>query len=156
MLLLILTTTLRSFNWCLPILYYTQVTNDLQHCFLCVLVLTVAPKLGEVARISAEEIQVSWMAIEDEEDLGITSYVVKYRPEVSIQKRNTEDLAVRIETDQTNIVLSGLDPRVSYRISVAAKNRAGTGVFSEEVIMKCTSLFSVSLFIIRNVAIRDN
>lgn len=98
------------------------------------LVPTVAPKLGSITRISAKEIQVSWSPLAGGDEVAITGYVIKHRPVANIQRRNTEDLAVLIETNETSHVISQLDPRVSYGVSVAAKNAAGRGVFSEEFI----------------------
>ena len=97
----------------------------------------VAPKLGTVTRVSAQEVQVSWSPVAGDDKLVTTGYVVKHRPIVTIQKRNTEDLAVLVETNQTSHVISQLDPRVSYGVSVAAKNRAGRGVYSDEVVTEC-------------------
>jgi len=96
-----------------------------------------APPLGRrIVRTSALEIEISWNAVVDN-DSSITGYVVKYRPVTTLQRRNSEALAVVLETNQTNLVISGLDPRLSYGVSMAAKNRAGFGNFTEEVIIQC-------------------
>ena len=99
------------------------------------LVPSVAPRFGEVVRINAQEIQVTWNQITDGKE-GVTGYLVKYRPIFIIQKRNTEDLSIVIETTQTSFVISELDPRVSYGVSVAARNTAGVGIYSSEFIVK--------------------
>lgn len=96
----------------------------------------MAPIVETVTRISAEEIQVTWNPIVDDK-VAITSYVVKYWFIVAIQKRNTEDLAIQVETNQTNYLISQLDPRRSYGVSVAAKNGASLGRFSNAVITNC-------------------
>ena len=95
----------------------------------------IAPSVGTVERVSPEEIQVSWSY--NEEGVRLTGFVVKYRHVISIHKRNLEDLTVSIETNQSSCIITGLDPRLAYAVSVAAKNRAGPGVFSEEVIANC-------------------
>lgn len=99
----------------------------------------MAPVLGEIIRINAQEIQVTWSKIsEDGEGAGIevNGYLVKYRPLITIQKRNTEELAIVTETNQTSFLISKLDPRRSYGVSVAARNRAGVGVYSDEFVVK--------------------
>jgi len=74
--------------------------------------------------LSAEEVEVSWSSTEEEDD-NLTGHIVKYRPVISIRKRNLEDLAVTIESNQSSCIITSLDPRLAYVISVAARNRAG-------------------------------
>ena len=95
-----------------------------------------APQLGNIFRRSAQEIEISWSAVVDD-DYPITDYVVKYRPITTLQKRNAEDQAVLIETNETSFVISDLDPRNTYGVSVAARNRAGLGNFTEEALTEC-------------------
>ena len=95
-----------------------------------------APQLGSISRRSAQEIEISWSAVVDD-DYRITGYVVKYRPITTLQKRNAEDQAVLIETNETSLVISDLDPRITYGVSVAARNRAGLGNFTEEALTEC-------------------
>ncbi len=96
----------------------------------------MAPGLGRVIRKSAGEIEISWDTVVKEEE-PVTGYIVRYRPVVSNQRRrrNTEDLATLIETNQTSHVVTGLNPGISYAISVAAKNRAGIGPYSEDIVV---------------------
>ena len=98
----------------------------------------VAPTLGNVIRISAHEIQVTWTKISEDGEAGIevTGYLVKYHPIPTIQKRNTEDLSIEIATNQTSLVITKLDPRISYGVSVAARNRAGHGLYSDEFVVE--------------------
>lgn len=63
------------------------------------------------------------------------TYLVKYRPLQTVQKRNTDDLSVIVETNQTGYLISGLDPRFGYGVSVAASNGAGVGNYSQEVLV---------------------
>ncbi len=89
-------------------------------------------------RKSAGEIEISWDTVVKEEE-PITGYIIRYRPVVSNQRRrrnNTEDLATLIETNQTSYVVTGLNPGISYAISVAAKNRAGIGPYSEDIVVE--------------------
>ena len=94
------------------------------------------PELGSISRRSAQEIEISWSVVVDD-NYPITGYVVKYRPITILQKRNAEDLPVLIETNETNLVISDLDPRIAYGVSVAARNRAGLGNFTEEALTEC-------------------
>ena len=93
---------------------------------------THAPALGEIVRLSATEIQIRWSGGVATEGL---TYLVKYRPvfHSRVQRRNTDNLATIVETNQTDFLLTELDPRFVYAVSVAARNRAGAGNFSEEV-----------------------
>ena len=71
----------------------------------------------------------------------VDTYFVKYRPLQGVvrRKRNVEDTAVVVETNQTGYRISGLDPGLSYAVSVAAGNRAGRGNFSMEITVECKS-----------------
>ena len=104
----------------------------------------VAPTLGEITRISATEIQISWGEVEG--DSEVDTYFVKYRPLQSVRrKRNVEDTSVVVETSQTRYRLMGLDPGFSYAVSVAAGNRAGRGNFSMEVTVPCESKYDLMI-----------
>ena len=99
----------------------------------------LAPTLGQIIRTSASEIEVQWNALPSEEGLEVDTYLVKYRQVHTVQRRDTEDLSIILETNQTSYVISGLDPGLSYAVSVAASNRGGAGNFSQEVVVGCKS-----------------
>ena len=91
--------------------------------------------LGEVIRISASEVHIEWLPADE-----VLTYLVKYRPiqtSIVLQKRNADDLSIIVETNRTMFVISGLDPRFAYGVSVASSNRGGAGNFSEEVVVGC-------------------
>lgn len=71
------------------------------------------------------------------DDTEVLTYLVKYRPIQDIQKRNADDLSVTMETNQTSFVISRLDPRFAYAVSVAASNEGGAGNYSEEAVIGC-------------------
>jgi hypothetical protein len=74
------------------------------------------------------------------DNAAMLTFLVKYRPiqtSIDIQKRNADDLSIIVETNRTTYVLSGLDPRFAYAVSVAASNGGGTGNFSGEIIVGC-------------------
>ena len=105
---------------------------------LSFIVPSIVPILREVTRISATEIQITWGTPEGESE--VDTYFVRYRPLQELarrNKRNVEDTAVVVETNQTMFLLTGLDPGLSYAVSVAAGNRAGRGNFSMEVTSEC-------------------
>lgn len=102
--------------------------------------------MGEVIRVSASEIHIQWAPFSDDATEVLT-YLVKHRPirpTQNIQKRNTDDLSVIVETNQTSSVISDLDPRLSYAVSVAVSNEGGAGNFSEEIVIGC-ELWNMSL-----------
>ena len=99
---------------------------------------SVAPALGEIIRISASEIEVHWSPLlEEEEGSEVSTYLIKYRPIQTVRKRNEDDLATVVETNATSFVISELDPRYAYAVSVAASNRGGVGQYSQEVTVGC-------------------
>lgn len=91
--------------------------------------------LGEIIRISASEIDIQWIPASDD----VLTYLVKYRPiqASNIQKRDVDDLSIIVETNRTAFVISGLDPRFAYVVSVAAINGGGAGNYSEEAVIGC-------------------
>ncbi len=96
----------------------------------------MAPAVGEITRVSATEIQISWNTTEGVVD----TYFVRYRQVQGIRrKRNAEDTAVVVETNETDYRILGLDPGTAYAVSVAAGNRAGRGNYSMEVTVGCES-----------------
>ena len=73
----------------------------------------------------------------------VSSYLVRLRivPEEEASRgrvrRNSDDLARVVETNGTSIVVSNLDPRAVYAVSVAARTSAGNGSYSLEMIVGC-------------------
>ena len=98
----------------------------------------VAPNVGVSRRLSATSIQISWDPLSTVESLGVvTSYSVKYRVLERVTRRNLDDKSTIVETTNASIILSDLDPRYRYAVSVAAKTIAGIGNYSEEIIIGC-------------------
>ena len=74
----------------------------------------------------------------------VTAYLVRYRiTEDNVDssgrraRRNADNLTTVIETIDTSIVISDLDPRIVYAVSVAARTNAGVGNYSQEIIVAC-------------------
>ena len=75
----------------------------------------------------------------------VTAYLVRYRitedAEVESSdrrvRRNANNLSTVIETTDTSVVISDLDPRIVYAVSVAARTDAGVGNYSHETIVPC-------------------
>ena len=71
------------------------------------------------------------------EILGGVTYSVKYRAVERVARRNLDDTSTIVETSNTSIILSDLDPKHGYAVSVAAKTTAGVGNYSAEIITGC-------------------
>lgn len=82
-----------------------------------------------VKRISASQIRVLW--VPGSQGDTSTDYIVKYYPLNSSSLQNIE--VQYITTNETQLVIQGLDPFLSYSISVAASNDAGIGEYSNKV-----------------------
>ena len=99
------------------------------------------PTLGQVGRISATQIKISWDPVAQTDNGGtFTSYTVKYYPldpDASRTRKNIEDLAIFLTTNDTEMVIRDLNPVTSYSVSVAANNEAGRGNFTKEVTVGC-------------------
>lgn len=74
----------------------------------------------------------------------VTAYLVRYRiTEDKVDsssrrtRRNADNLTTVIETTDTSIVISDLDPRIVYAVSMAARTEAGVGNYSQETIVGC-------------------
>ena len=107
------------------------------------------PTVGEVTRISATEIIVTWQPLTEKESNGIiTAYLVKYRiiasEDIGRVRRDSNDLISITETNDTTEILQGLNPQLEYAISVGAETEAGAGNFSEEIIVGCESEFDIA------------
>jgi hypothetical protein len=73
----------------------------------------------------------------------VTAYLVRYRITEGEEaesgdrraRRNANNLSTVIETTDTSLVISDLDPRIVYAVSVAARTDAGVGNYSGETIV---------------------
>ena len=52
-------------------------------------------------------------------------------------RRNSDDLTRVVETNETSLVVSDLDPGAVHAVSVAARTSAGNGSYSQEMIVRC-------------------
>ena len=107
-------------------------------CFFCSV--PAPPILGQVDRISASQIRISWEPSPHDSTGGpITNYTVKYYPlnrDNHVQK-SVEDFFQYFTTNETGVVIQDLDPGLSYSASVAANNDAGRGSYSDDVTVGC-------------------
>ena len=67
-------------------------------------------------------------------------YHIKYRPLGSVIRQTLDDSPVVINTTDTEVTVTDLDPRVTYAVAVAASTSAGMGNYSEEIMIGCTLL----------------
>ena len=91
-------------------------------------------------RISASQIRISWES--NSFDIGVIRYTVKYYP-LSQDTHMQESLEQFHTTTDTEVVIRDLDPGHIYSVSVAAKNAAGRGDYSNEVTVECKHCFCV-------------
>ena len=101
------------------------------------------PTLGQVERTSPSQIRVIWNpSLQTNTGGPITNYTVKYYPldpDSPRTRKSVEDLYRFLTTVETELVISDLDPVLSYSVSVAANNAAGRGNFSNKVTVGCKS-----------------
>ena len=67
----------------------------------------------------------------------VTAYSVRYRKVERVTRRNVDDISTIVETTNTSIVITDLEPNLRYAVSVAAKTSAGVGNYSDEVTLGC-------------------
>lgn len=93
-----------------------------------------APMNPGVVRVNAEQIQVHWTAVMRRDyRQPITHYTVKYYP-LNMEVQSAYKM---INTSNTEIIISSLDPVRMYAVSIAANSEAGRGNFSKEIIAGC-------------------
>ena len=91
-----------------------------------------APNIGVARRISATSIEMNWDPLSE-----AASYSVRYRLVERVARRNLDDTYTTVETTNTNIIITDLDPRLGYAVSVAARTSVGVGNYSEEITVGC-------------------
>ena len=96
---------------------------------------TITINVDVARRLSATTIEMSWSVVGSPEI--ITSYSVKYRAVEWIAGRNLDITSTIVNTTNTNIIITDLDPRHEYAVSVAATTTAGVGNYSQEIIVGC-------------------
>ena len=58
------------------------------------------------------------------------SYSVRYMVVERVAHRNLDDTYTMVETTNTNTIITDLDPRLEYAVSVAAKTSVGVGNYT--------------------------
>ena len=120
---------------------------------LCTSFATVpaTPTVGSAIRISPTAIEVTWNPHSPEDSEGIiSSYLVRLRivPEEEADRirarRNSDDLIRVMETNDTSLVVSDLDPGTVYGVSVAVRTSARNSSYSPETIVGCKLIKNVS------------
>lgn len=108
---------------------------------LCSLVTVpqAAPQVGMVQRVSATTLMVSWSPLSLQESRGnVLQYHVRYRPLDRPVRRNLDDGATIVNSSSSEVVITDLDPRLTYAVALAASTAAGMGAFSTETVAECT------------------
>jgi len=80
----------------------------------------------------ATSIEMNWDPLSE-----AASYSVRYRVVERVARRNLDDMYTIVETTNTNIIITGLDPRLGYAVSVASRTSVGVGNYSEEITIGC-------------------
>ena len=96
---------------------------------------TITINVDVARRLSATTIEMRWSVVGSPEI--ITSYSVQYRTVEWIAGRNLDITSTIVSTTNTNIIITDLDPRHEYAVSVAAATTAGVGNYSHEIIVGC-------------------
>jgi len=80
----------------------------------------------------------SWDPLSVMESQGVvTAYSVRYRKVERVTRRNVDDISTIVETSNTNIIITDLEPNLRYAVSVAARTSVGVGNYSEEITLGC-------------------
>ena len=99
------------------------------------------PAITSTNRISATDIQVTWTQLTLEESRGFpTLYSVAYSPCESTTCPEVDPEIYTILTtssENSQLVISNLDPRLKYCVGIAASTMAGTGNYSATVKVQC-------------------
>ena len=90
---------------------------------------TKAPQNVQLER-SGTSVSVSWEPLSLFEARGFPVYTVTLVPSSSDSRatRQSNDGVIRVTTNESNIVVGGLDPKVEYEITVAVQTAAGKTV----------------------------
>ena len=76
---------------------------------------------------------ISWSLIPITEARGfIQSYLILYQ-EIANRKRQIS--SVSVAATDSSVVIGGLDPDISYSVSISASTNAGQGEFTSEVVV---------------------
>ena len=83
----------------------------------------------EVER-SGTSVSVKWEPVTLFDARGFPTYTVTLEPSTSGSRvtRQSNDGIIRMTTNESSIVIGGLDPRVEYDVSVAVRTSAGEAV----------------------------
>ena len=92
-----------------------------------------APNIGVARWLSATSIEMSCDPLSE-----AASHSVRYRVVERVAHRNLDDMYTIVETTNINIIITDLDPRLGYAVSVAAKTSVGVGNYSEEITVDCS------------------
>ncbi len=82
---------------------------------------------------------VTWGSLTLQESRGnVVAYHVKYRSLDRVYRRNLDDVSTVLNTTDSELEISGLDPGLAYAVALAASTAAGMGSYSNETTAECT------------------
>ena len=112
-----------------------------------IVVPSVAPMVVRVRRTAATTATLNWSRLSLVESRGfLTTYKVTYKntrrrscPQVDPETSTT----LSVDQDETQLIISDLDPRLEYCVGIAASTVAGTSDYSStlKVPCKCATLW---------------
>ena len=110
--------------------------------YLSTVVPSVAPMFVRVRRTTATTANLTWSQLSLVESRGfLTAYKVTYRntqrscPQIDPEMGTT----LSVDQDETQLVISDLDPRLEYCVGIAASTVAGMSDYSAAVKVPCKS-----------------
>ena len=119
---------------------------------LSTVVPSVAPMVVGVRRTTATTATLNWSRLSLVQSRGfLTAYKVTYKntqrrscPQVDPETSTT----LSVDQDETQLIISDLDPRLEYCVGIAASTVAGTSDYSDTLKVSCKSAtlwFNISL-----------
>ena len=112
------------------------------YCFI--VVPRVAPMVAGVRRTTATTATLTWSQLSLVQSRGfLTAYKVTYKN--TQRRRNCPQVDPEVSTtlsvgqDETQLVISDLDPKLEYCVGIAATTVAGTSEYSATVKVPCKS-----------------
>ena len=96
----------------------------------------LAPSWSIVHRESATEVQLQWTRLSLATSRGyITEYNIKYAQSINSTCVFIENVT-HIQTQQEQLMMSELNPKYEYCVSIAASTEMGIGIFSQWTIVE--------------------
>ena len=101
-------------------------------------VTSAAPASVRISEVTSSSITVQWEAVECIHHNGnITGYSVQYGVQGSDSTRQT------VNTNETKLLILGLQPSTTYTVQVAAVNNVGRGAYSDQLTITTAGIIRI-------------